>query len=79
MNIIDTKINTISKRDNAEPSPQSPVTVNCCSIIFPIKVIFPPLKSLDMTNVDKAGMNVIVIPDITPGTLKGNITFPNTL
>src|SRR5690606_26095267 len=72
------RITTIITTEMAEPNPQSPTTKNCCSMRFPIRVNCPPPKSREMTKVVMAGMNTMVIPDTTPGMLKGKITFMNT-
>ena len=37
----------------------------------------PPPRRLEITKVDTAGINTIVIPDITPGRLRGNTTLVN--
>ena len=37
----------------------------------------PPPRSLEITNVETAGINTIVIPVITPGMLNGNMILVN--
>ena len=75
----ETKIITKSTILIAEPKFQFPVTLNCCSIIFPIKFsLFQP-KSADISKVEIDGINTIVIPVITPGKLIGNTNLVNVL
>src|SRR5690606_3432066 len=72
------RITTIITTEMAEPKPQSPTTRNCCSMRLPMRAYWPPANSLEMTNVVMAGMHTMVIPETTPGRLKGRMTLMKT-
>ena len=56
----------------------SPAKIDTLSIKLPIKkTLFP--KYLGITNVVAAGKNTINIPDITPVSDNGKVTFKNAL
>ena len=53
-------INTIMTRDRPEPRFQLELVVNSCSMIFPIRLIFPPPSMLEITKVVRDGTNTMV-------------------
>ena len=75
--LIRIKINR--KIDKADPKWGSYTSRNCLSIKLPIKVVFPAPKSCGTTKVVTAGINTMVIPDITPGMLNGSVIVVKTL
>ena len=73
------RININRKIDKADPKWGSYTSRNCLSIKLPIKVVFPAPKSCGTTKVVTAGINTMVIPDITPGMLNGSVIVVKTL
>ena len=73
------RIMTISTSEIAEPrfglyaEPR-----NCMSMRSPIRRFPPPPSIFEMMNVETAGTNTIVMPEITPGMLIGKTTFKKT-
>ena len=71
-------IRSIITSDSAEPKFQSLASRNWRSMMSPNSQKLPLPKSREIANVVTAGMNTIVIPEITPGSESGSTTRRNT-
>ena len=69
------RISSIIIRLRALPTFQLPSVRNFDSIRSPNIIVLPPPSTRGIKNVVTEGMNTIVMPLITPGKLRGIVTF----
>ena len=72
--LMEIRIRAIITRDRAEPKFQSLASRNCRSMMSPKRKKLPLPSSREMAKVVTAGMNTMVIPEITPGRDRGMTT-----
>src|SRR5215203_2921371 len=65
---------TASMTASALPKAQSRALRNCCWIRFPTITVRAPPSRFGMTNSPADGMKTRMLPAITPGMLRGNVT-----